>query len=134
VLGVVAVLFGLGGMILFSLLASDGTVEVQLGDEEYRAGQAQQIADSVPFIVADPIGGGRDIYVQHLGDDPDEGWLAFSARAPGQDDRACSLRWTGDEFEDPCSDETFPPDGEGLTSYAAEVRDGEVFIDLRGTG
>jgi hypothetical protein len=120
-------------MILFSVLASNGTVESQLGDDEYRAGQAEEIADSTPFIVADLLGGGRNIYVQHLGDDVEKGWLGIAARAPGQDDDECFLHWTGEVFEDPCTNETFPADGAGLTTYAAEVRQGDVFIDLRGT-
>jgi hypothetical protein len=120
-------------MVWFSFLASDGTVKVKLGDQEVRAGVASKVADSVPFLLTDPIGGGRDIYVHHLGDDVEKGWLAFSARAPGQGDRSCSLRWTGDEFDDPCTHATFPADGTGLRAYRTEVRHGEVFVDLRGT-
>lgn len=131
----VGVLLALGGMIVVSTLASDGTVEVRLGDDEVRAGRtrrlAREIDDRGPYLLPDAGSGSRDIYVQHLGEDEERGWLAFSARAPGQDDRACSLRWDGRGFEDPCTGERFPSDGDGLTRYPTRVDDGEVFVDLR---
>jgi hypothetical protein len=112
-------------------------VQVRLGDDEFRAGRADRLAariaaDGRPFLIADASPAReRDIYLQHEGDDEEEGWLAFSARAPGQDQRGCSLVWHGTGFADPCTGQPFPPDGEGLTHYATRVEDGIVLVDLR---
>ena len=135
VIGVVAVVLGFGALWLISYLASEGTIEPKLGDDEftYDAEElAEEIADRGPFLLADASANRqRDVYVQHLGDDPEEGWLAFDARAPDQDDRDCSLRWTGDQFEDPCTGRTFPPDGDGLEQYDVRVDEGTVHVRFR---
>jgi hypothetical protein len=116
-----------------------GVVQSRLGDDEFQAGVAERLAariatDGQPFLIADASPArARDIYLQHTGDDPDEGWLAFAARAPDQDDRNCSLQWIPGEqqFADPCTGVRFPPDGQGLTHYATRVTDGVVHVDLR---
>lgn len=116
-----------------------GEVQVRLGDEEFRAGRTERLAariarDGRPFLIADASPArSRDIYLQHTGDDEDEGWLAFAARAPDQDDRSCSLTWLPDEarFADPCTGERFPADGAGLTHWATRVDDGVLYVDLR---
>jgi hypothetical protein len=116
-----------------------GDVQVRLGDEDFRAGRTDRLAariasDGRPFLIADASPNrARDIYLQHEGNDPDEGWLAFAARAPDQDDRDCSLVWVPDEgaFADPCTAARFPADGEGLTQYETRVTDGILHVDLR---
>jgi hypothetical protein len=91
------------------------------------------IADDVPFLLPDASPARRrDVYIQHVGRSEDEGWLAFSAYAPGQTRRDCHLRWTGARFEDPCTGAHFPPDGTGLTSYPTRVTDGRLYVDLNG--
>ena len=120
---------------LLTVLISNRTVTPKgpFEQTEFEVGRVSQLADSVPFLLSDASPArSRDVYVQHLGDDEEAGWLVFSARAPGQDDRACSLRWIDEdeEFEDPCTDERYPADGEGLTRYPVEVRDGSLYADF----
>ena len=68
-------------------LTEEGKVEVKLGTDTFTVGQARPQAESVatdgPFLFSDVANGQRDIYVQHIGDDPLTGWLAFDARLPG---------------------------------------------------
>jgi hypothetical protein len=95
---------------------------------------AASIEENGPFLLPDASGGTRDIILQHLGDDVEEGWLAFEARPPGTD-RDCFAEWQpeAEVFEDTCTHETFPADGEGLVQYEAVVEDDEVVVDLRET-
>jgi hypothetical protein len=119
-------------------LTEDGRVQVNLGDERFAAGKAEARAATIdeggPILFPDVAGGQRDIYLQHLGDDPDAGWLAFDARRPGQG-QDCTLVWRstddGGEFEDPCDGTTVPADGEGLVAYPVELdEDGNLTVDL----
>jgi hypothetical protein len=136
-LAVAAVVLAVAGLFGFSVLADRGTVDVSnLGDREFTAG-AERLArridrDGRPFLLADASPQrSRDIYIHHLGDDETEGWYAFAARAPEQDDRACTLDWTGDGFVDPCTGDGFPPDGEGLQQFRTRVEDGLLYVTLR---
>lgn len=133
--GIAVVVVLLAAMGLLSWLTSEGAVDVQLGDREAGPYDTRDLADEIddrgPFLLADASPNrSLDVYVQHLGDDPDEGWLAFLARAPGQDDRSCSLEWRVDEFVDPCTGATFPADGTGLEQFSTRVRDGAVYVDF----
>ena len=135
VLGVLVVSLLVGTMVLVSVMANRGSVEVNLGDDE--AGPydtrrlAAEIADAGPFLLPDASPDrSRDIYIQHLGRSHRTRWLAFSARAPGQRDRACSLQWEGDEFTDPCDGHRYPADGRGLTQYPTRIEDGKLYVDL----
>ncbi|HEX8802840.1 MAG TPA: hypothetical protein VF743_01565 [Acidimicrobiales bacterium] len=144
------VVVALGTAFAVSVLASRGSVEVRLGDETFEAGSAERaagrIADSGPVLYPDAAGGDRDIYLQHLGDDPETGWLAFAAR-PAQAPRECTLQWEPAGSGDPadgsfrlldadgeesgaCDGERFPATGEGLPSYPVEVADGRLTVDL----
>ncbi len=71
-------------------------VEVRLGDRDFRdldaARISAEIAEGGPVLFPDVAGGSRDIILQHLGTDPDSGWLAFEARRTGQD-RRCFFEW-----------------------------------------
>ena len=126
----IALVFGL------SVLASRGDVEVNLGDDVFDAGKVEPIAaeidDRGPITYSDVGGGDRDIIVQHLGDDPRVGWIAFDARPPGAS-RDCFLRWNDRmrEFTDTCSGDTYPADGGDLARYPARVVDERLEIDLR---
>src|SRR4051794_34419509 len=70
-----------------------------VGDAEYFAGK---VADGGPIFFADPAGGSRDLFVQHVGADPLTGWSAFDARRPGTG-RDCTLAWdrAARQFTDP---------------------------------
>jgi hypothetical protein len=137
VIGVLAVLFGVALFAGLALLSSSGQVDVRLGDDVFKAGQVNRLAANIArdgpiaFPDASPERG-RDLYVQHLGETPEVGWLAFAAQAPGAE-RACLLRWVPEDRElvDPCSGQRFPADGEGLTQYPTTVTEGLLTVDLR---
>lgn len=97
---------------------------------------AAQVARDGPVLFPDLLGKGRDIYVQHLSDDPTQGWRAFRATA-GAADRRCTLRWepAGRQFRDPCDpSRTYPADGAGLEQYKATVEgSNKLVVDLRRT-
>ena len=136
-LGVAGVVLALGVMVLVAWMGSRGDVELTFGGDEFEVGRTERLAaeidDRGPFLFRNPAGVDRHVYVQHLGDDPDEGWVTVGARAPGQADESCYLEVDGDGFRDPCDGTEYPPDGEGLTTYPTEVRDGRVYVDLRST-
>jgi hypothetical protein len=114
--------------------------DVQLGSQTFDGGSAErlagEIADDGPILYADigdtSSGDKRDVILQHLGDDPDEGWYVFRAQPPGED-RECTWRWQPDEelFRARCDEDlTAPADGEGLESFPVEVEDGRLDVDL----
>ena len=123
-----------------ALLADSGGVDMRLGDDVFRAGRVERLAGAIaaegPILIPDASPDrARDIYLQHLGETPEVGWLAFAAQAPAAE-RTCVLQWhpVGREFRDPCSGQRFPADGEGLTQYPTTVAEGELTVDLRRTG
>lgn len=114
--------------------------DVRLGDQTFQGGNAERLAEEIadrgPIFYGDVSDSGsgdhRDIILQHLGDDPDEGWYAFRAQPPGEP-RDCTWLWQPDEelFRAACDEDlTAPADGEGLESYPVEVDDGKLDIDL----
>jgi hypothetical protein len=133
----IALLAILGGIAFFvGAVAQRGDVQVRLGDDYFNAGDAQaisrDIAERGPVLFSDVAGGSRDIIVNHLGDDPEQGWVAFEARRPG-DDRDCYASWnaTTGLFGYSCDPSvTFPPDGEGLTQLPVDVSNGRIVIDI----
>ena len=131
---VVAAFAVFGGL---ALLANSGGVDIRLGDDVFRAGNVERLAAAVdrdgPIAIPDASPErARDIYLQHLGETPEVGWLAFAAHAPGAD-RSCLLQWdpVRRDFRDPCSGQRFPADGEGLAHYPTTVAEGELSVDLR---
>jgi hypothetical protein len=132
---VTGVVIGLVVLLGLAVLASRGSVELQ-GDPVFDAGrtdsQAAAIARDGPILLGDVAGGERDVYLQHLGTDEDRGWLAFDTRAPGAS-RDCAVRWVPEDeaFEDPCTGDRYPPDGEGLRQYPVTLDDGRLRVDLR---
>jgi hypothetical protein len=119
--------------------------QANLGDRVFAVGNAKRLAkviaqDREPFLFKDPLTSrpGREVFVQHLGGDPLEGWIAMSAYAPDAPKEVrCILRWDRptQEFRDPCGQQTFPADGTGLITYPAKVEgggdDAKVIVDLR---
>jgi hypothetical protein len=125
-------------------LASQGKVDVKLGTDTFQQQDAEdaaeRIAEDGPILYADTAGGDRDIVLQHLGDDPESGWLALAARPPGVP-RECTIqsRDRDEPFRllDPegkvteaCDGREFPPDGDDLPRYPVTVRDGKLHVDL----
>ena len=112
-----------------------GDIESNLGDQDFRDIDADDIADEIADrgpVGFNSVGGqARPIWLQHLGDDPETGWIALEARIPDQP--GCLAQWDRERevFFNDCDDtETFPPDGAGLTSIPLLVEDGEVIVDL----
>lgn len=136
--GVAGVVAGLGLVWFMVNLAGQGTesVQVRLGDDRFDAGHVEDRANSIdkggPVLFPDVAGRSRDIYLQHLGDEPEDGWVAFAAQATGKA-RDCFLQWQADddEFED-CDGDRYPADGDVplLTSYPVTVEDGRIYVDL----
>jgi hypothetical protein len=120
-------------------LSSRDDIQVRLGDDRFQDYDAESGADEIaqrgPILFPDPANRGRDIYLQHLGEDPQQGWLAFDARPPGEG-RDCFLMWNAATRElvdnGKCSRPyTFPEDGTGLPQYPATVNDDDkVVVDL----
>jgi len=141
VLAIGGVVLGLVLVLLLFVLAipsltESGKVEVKLGVDTFNAGSAESRARNItrdgPFLLGDVAGRQRDIYLQHLGDDPAIGWFAFDARQVGQP-RDCTLEWQSDsqQFRNPCNGSTVPADGTGLIAYTVTVTDdGNVVVDL----
>ena len=109
----------------------------QLGDPTFdvnAAFAAKSIAEDGPLLFQDLIGGSRDIYLQHLGATPADGWRAFRAAPPGAE-RRCQLVWKRDRrvfVEELCgSGREYPADGAGLEHYRVTVNGNKLVIDLR---
>ena len=120
------------GLLVFGALrlASDPEVASAVADETFAVGDAERLARTIeaggPLLFQDPLeqggdGRGRDIYVEHTGDDPEEGWSAVEVATPGTNCRLELDRETG-RYVRPCPDNT---------RYPAEVQDGVVVVDLR---
>lgn len=116
------------------------SVDVRLGDQTFQGGNAEELAGEIddrgPILYGDISDSGsdgtRDIILQHLGDDPEEGWYAFRAQ-PADRGRECTWQWQPDEelFRAACDQTlTAPADGEGLESYPVKVVDGKLDVDL----
>ena len=104
------------------------------GTERFELGRAEALADTVarqgPLLLPDPLGRGRDVWVQHLGGSD---WRTFDAHPPGAASR-CVVVWEPGRrvFVDRCSGREHPADGSGLVSFPTEVNEeGRVVIDLR---
>ncbi len=115
--------------------ASKNPEQVNLGPSVFRfkaTRLAQEVDKRGPFLLKDPLNRGREVYVQHIGDDPGAGWLALRAYASRQS-LDCLLRWEAhaEQFLDPCTGQRYPAGGEGLVTYPARVEDGVVVVDLR---
>lgn len=137
VAGALAVVVAAALLFLVVRYASRNPDQADLGSEVIRL-RASRLAGTIdrsgPLAMQDPRGD-RDVFLQHTGDDPEKGWLLVLAYPPGREGEArCALSWDGrqERFRSPCEKRTYPPDGEGLTTFPAPVEDGRVVIDLRG--
>lgn len=139
VVGLVGVAAGVALVWGMSRLASTGDVTVQLGDDTFEAGDPAEMSRVIgrdgPILYADAAGGNRDIWLQHVGNSPTEGWYAFDAHRPGTG-RDCTLQWepAAAVFTDPCDGTVVEGHGEGLPSYEVRIDDGELIVDLNAVG
>ena len=137
VVGLAGVVVALGLFLGVLLLArGGGDVEIRLGDRDFRDMEtgriSAEIADRGPILFGDVADGELDIILQHLGSDPDSGWLAFEARRPGQS-RGCFFRWQSSraEFVNTCDpDDVVDAAGTGLRHFDVAVVDGDVRVDI----
>ena len=120
-----------------ALAASRGDVEIRLGDDQFNAGSTKRQANAIdeggglPLLYPDLVGNDRHVFVQHLGDEPDEGWVAFGAFDP--DDPSCLVLIDREEktLVNECDESmTYPLTGEGLKQYPVSVQDGEILVDV----
>lgn len=111
-------------------LASDPEVAKAVADETFRVGNAERLAEAIadggPFLFQDPLeqggdGRGRDIYLEHEGSDPKQGWSAVEVSTPGTNCRLELNRATG-RYRRPCPENR---------RYPAKVESGVVVVDLR---
>jgi len=132
IVGIVGVVVG-SVLILLVLFAGNlgGGDKVKTSSATFDVGPAQDRAKSItddrtPLFFNDTATGSRPIVVQHIGDDPNKGWVAFDA-APGN----CALSWhvESQDFTD-CSGKWISSDGADLHHYPTEVKDGDVVVDL----
>ncbi len=123
--------------VFVAVAASRGDVEINLGDDRFEAGRSERLAKEIddggglPFLYPDLVGKDRNLFVQHLGDDPDDGWVAFSAFDP--DDPSCAVLIDREDkrLVNACDESvTYPLDGEGLRQYPVTVEDGEIYVDI----
>lgn len=137
VVALVGVGFALGVAFLVASLASRGDVEVRLGDDRFNAGRTENLAriieeDGQPILFPDPANFVRAIYIDHVADDPDEGWIAFGAFVPDRPDCTLIFDDGAGEFVADCDESlTYPRSGAGLRQYPTEVIDGRLFVDLQ---
>jgi hypothetical protein len=133
----VGVVVALGLAFLVAQAASRGDVDINLGDDRYNAGQVESIADDIadesglPLLFQDLVGGGRNLYVQHLDDNPRKGWVAFGAFDP--DEPSCAVQIDRDAkiLVNACDETvTYPLDGTGLRFYPTQVEGNRLFVDI----
>lgn len=118
-------------------LAQSGDVQLNIGDQVFAPGNVDRLSDDIekqqtPLLLSDPSGGDRDIWLQHIGDQPETGWFAFAVR-PADAPRDCFVQWqvTAQAFTYNCDERMFPADGQGLFQYPVIIADnGEITIDL----
>jgi hypothetical protein len=134
----IGVAVAIGAAWAIATIDTGGSVQRGLGSEIFEAGQVERLAariedDGAPILYPSLAAGGRPIFVQHLGDDPAEGWLALGAFDPAEP--TCAVGWSIDDqvFVNECDESvTYPPDGSGLRSYDTAVRDGVLRVDVSG--
>ncbi|MGI9595683.1 MAG: hypothetical protein ACR2QK_05965 [Acidimicrobiales bacterium] len=121
-------------------LGGDEAAEIELGNPVFDVGQAAEIAPPIaeqgPLFLPDAARGDRDVYLQHIGEDSQQGWLAFAVRPP-EAPRDCFVEWVAEDrsFVDNCDGTVYPETGEGLTQYAVSVSpDGALSINLNPLG
>ncbi len=133
----VGVLLAVAIAFVVANLASNGDVEVNLGDDEYNAGQVENLAPrlerdgGLPFLYQDLVGGDRNLFVQHRGDDPTRGWTAFGAFDPRDPSCLVSIDRERAVLVNDCDETvTYPLDGTGLRFFDTYVEDGRLYVRL----
>ncbi len=133
----VGVAVALGLAFAVAVLANRGDVEIRLGDDRFDAGQVENISGRItddgglPLLYQDLAGGNRNVFVGHLDDDPQIGWVAFGAVDPDDPDCAITLDREEEVLVNGCDETTtYPLDGTGLRYYPTSVEGGRLYVDL----
>jgi len=122
---------------LVAQAAGRGDVEIQLGDDRFEVGHVDALADSIdkgdglPFLFPDLVSKDRPLFVQHTGEDEDEGWTAFGAFDPDRPECIVEIDREAKALVNACDPEvTYETDGTGLRFYPTVVDDGKLYVDL----
>jgi hypothetical protein len=122
---------------LVAQAASRGDVEIKLGDDRFDAGQVESIAARIdedgglPVLYPDLVGRGRNLYVQHLEENPRRGWVAFGAFDPDEPSCAVLLDREAEILVNECDESvTYPLAGNGLRYYPTEVEGNRLYVDI----
>jgi hypothetical protein len=134
---IIALIVGVMLIVFVVKQSGKSNTKVSFGPaQSFEAGRVRPLADEIakhgPVFYRALTNGGPDIYLQHVGADAFSGWHAFDARVPGAE-RKCTLVWqtASSTFQDPCTKQTFPADGAGLTQYKTTVNGDSLTVDLR---
>jgi hypothetical protein len=122
---------------LSSRAGPDSKVEVNLGDDTFNMGPADQRAEEVaergPLLFPGLVTADEGyIVVNHAGTDEMVGWTAFAAVPPGSTIE-CAVQWqaASQQFKDPCTGTVYPADGRGLQHFRIVVNaDHDLIVDL----
>lgn len=137
ILGILAVLAALGLGYAIIQLAQQGSIESNLGANELIVGEhlnlSQKIMEEGPIPYQSQASGTPSIYLQHLGEDPRRGWLAFDTSWPDSD---CILNWNAQvSLFEPTETEAcagfgrVEANGEGLRQHLVRINsEGRVVV------
>lgn len=133
---VVSIALAVGLVFAVVSLAGSDQIEVKLGDDDFNAGDAAdlaaEIAERGPVPWA-PLSRGRSIWINHIGDNPVEGWFAFDVQSPGASGD-CVVEWDADRrlFADTCDPAlVYSATGDGLTQFGVWINeDGDLIVDV----
>ncbi len=132
---VISIALGVGLVFAVVSLAGSDQIEVKLGDDDFNAGDAEElaaeIADRGPVPWA-PLSRNRSIWINHIGDEPGLGWFAFDVQSPGAS-KDCVVEWDTDQrlFIDTCDPSlVYSATGDGLTQFGVWVDDGDLIVDV----
>lgn len=135
VYSVVSIGLGVGLVFAVVSLAGSDQIEVKLGDDDFNAGDAENLADEIdergPVPWA-PLSRGRSIWINHIGDNPETGWFAFDVQSPGATGD-CVVDWNAERrlFVDTCDPTlVYSATGEGLTQFGVWVDNGDLIVDV----
>ena len=132
----VAVVLLLGAGWLIARAASQGDVDIRLGDDRFEAGDADDMADAIDDdrglpLLFQALAGDRHLFVQHTGARQTQGWTAFGAFDPDRPECLVEIDREDRVLVNECDRSiTYPLDGSGLRYYPVTVEDGKVFVDL----
>ena len=121
----------------FAIRLGEQSNTLVLGDQNFGNIEAVRMSESIatdgPVLWGDIANGTRDIWLQHIGDEPGEGWFAFDARLPG-DARECNATWdiANRQFTNPCNGEDFGEYGDGLPQIPVFIDGFALVIDING--